>query len=154
MVQFSLDVRATRYDVLMKVENELKEDFASIAKNGPAARVHGLETAGKGCEVEWILDSSNEATKFDKDCINCVEESTKEMFGDQFDNLHLAMTSGAGHDSVSAALILLAHPRCFGLFSSLPNSRILRLNHRLSRAYICIGVYEPESSNVNDICSM
>ena len=99
-VRFSLDIRAGEDGRLLSLENQLKVDFAKIANNEAVDDLHKGGTEGKKCSVQWNLDASSEATKFDLDCINCVEESAKELFGDQYEALTQPMISGAGHDSV------------------------------------------------------
>ena len=84
----------------MRLEDQLKADFDKIARNEALGDLNEGGTIGKRCTVEWILDAPSEAIKFDEDCIRCVENSAKDLFGDQHENLTQAMISGAGHDSV------------------------------------------------------
>lgn len=99
-VRFSLDIRAGEDDCLMRLEEDLKADFDKIARNEAVDDLNNAGTIGKGCTVEWTLDAPSEAIKFDKDCIACVTDSAKDVFGNEFGNRTQEMTSGAGHDSV------------------------------------------------------
>lgn len=99
-VRFSLDIRGAEDDRLMGLENQLKTDFDRIARNEAVDGLNEGGTLGRGCTVEWVLDAPSKAVKFDKDCIRCVEDSAKELFGDEHENLTQTMISGAGHDSV------------------------------------------------------
>jgi len=84
----------------MRLEHQLKVDFERIAKNEAVDDLQKDGTMGKGCDVQWTLDAPSEAIKFDADCIRCVEESAKDLLGDQYEALTQSMISGAGHDSV------------------------------------------------------
>lgn len=99
-VHFALDIRAGEDDRLMMLEHELKVDFDKIAKNEAVDDLNEGGIIGRGCAVEWTLDAPSEAIKFDEDCIRCVDESARELFGDKHEILTQAMISGAGHDSV------------------------------------------------------
>lgn len=99
-VRFSLDIRAGEDSRLMKLENQLKTDFDRIAKNETVDDLNEGGTMGKGCSVDWALDAPSEAIKFDSDCIKCVEDSAKDIFGTKYETLTQFMISGAGHDSV------------------------------------------------------
>ena len=99
-VHFSLDIRGGEDDRLMGLENQLKTDFDKIAHNEAVNDLNEGGTIGRGCKVEWVLDAPSKAIKFDKDCIQCVKDSAKELFGDEHENLTQTMISGAGHDSV------------------------------------------------------
>lgn len=91
-VQFSLDIRASENDRLMEMERELVAAFDRTAKWDSRDK----RTVGLPCQVEWQLDAPSKAVKFHEDCIRCVEESSKDLFGDQAASLTQAMTSGAG----------------------------------------------------------
>ena len=95
-VNFSLDIRAGEDDRLMTLENELKVDFEKIAKNEAVDDLNEGGTTGKECTVKWILDAESEAINFDEDCIRCVDESARDLFGDEHGKLTQAMISGAG----------------------------------------------------------
>lgn len=100
-VQFSLDIRSKHDEVVLQLENQLKEDFARIATNQQINSIDQGGIAGKGCEVTWTLDAPSEAVKFDPVCIGCAKNSASDLFGTGGVEL---MTSGAGHDSVGSAL--------------------------------------------------
>ena len=95
-VRFSLDIRAGEDSRLMMLEHELKVDFDKIAKNETVDDLNESGTIGRGCTVEWTLDAPSEAIKFDEDCIRCVDESARELFGDDHEKLTQEMISGAG----------------------------------------------------------
>lgn len=95
-VRFSLDIRASEDGRLMMLEHELKIDFEKIAKSEAVDDLNESGTPGRGCTVEWTLDAPSEAIKFDEDCIRCVDESARELFGDEHEKLTQAMISGAG----------------------------------------------------------
>ena len=95
-VRFSLDIRAGEDDRLMMLEHELKVDFEKIAKNEAVDDLNESGTIGRGCTVEWTLDAPSEAINFDEDCIRCVDESAREVFGDEYEKFTQEMTSGAG----------------------------------------------------------
>ena len=101
-VKFSLDIRAATDDELMKFEEQLMIDFEKIAKNEPVDDLDISGTSGKGCSVKWSLDSFSRATMFDKDCINCILESSEDVLGQRYEKETQIMRSGAGHDSVCA----------------------------------------------------
>jgi acetylornithine deacetylase/succinyl-diaminopimelate desuccinylase-like protein len=46
----------------------------------------------------WRLDSDTKATKFNENCIKCVEDSANAMFDTNKSGMVQKMTSGAGHD--------------------------------------------------------
>jgi acetylornithine deacetylase/succinyl-diaminopimelate desuccinylase-like protein len=97
-VQFSLDIRSKEDSRLSKLEDLLKLEFAKIAAGEGIGGVNDLGTKGRGCKVEWELDTDSSATKFNKDCISCVEASAKDMLGTNAGIQVQRMTSGAGHD--------------------------------------------------------
>ncbi|KAL6717465.1 hypothetical protein ACLMJK_005380 [Lecanora helva] len=100
-VNFSLDIRAGLDSQLLEFEDQLKVDFEKIARNKNVGDLNKGGTLGKGCSVEWTLDAPSKAVNFDKECIECVEESAKGLFGEErYDALTQKMISGAGHDSV------------------------------------------------------
>ncbi|RFU34172.1 hypothetical protein B7463_g2129, partial [Scytalidium lignicola] len=100
VVEFSLDIRTWEDEKLMQLEEVLKEDFDKIAAGEVVDGINSQGTKGKGCTVSWKLDTSSPAVKFDKDCIQCVEDSAKDMLRTKADMQVKQMTSGAGHDSV------------------------------------------------------
>ena len=95
-VRFSLDIRAGEDSRLMTLEHELKIDFEKIAKNEAVDDLNKGGTVGRGCTVKWTLDAPSEAIKFDEDCIRCVDESARELFGDGHKKLTQHLISGAG----------------------------------------------------------
>lgn len=95
-VRFSLDIRAGEDSRLMMLEHELKVDFEKIANNEAVDDLNECGTIGRGCTVEWTLDASSEAIKFNEDCIRCVNESAREFFGDEYEKLTQDLISGAG----------------------------------------------------------
>lgn len=100
-VRFSLDIRSTEDSTLSALEEDLKQDFDRIAANAEADNSGPESIIGKGCSLEWSLDTDSEAIKFDNRCIECVEDSAKELFKSDAEGAIQRMTSGAGHDSVS-----------------------------------------------------
>ena len=46
--------------------------------------------------MEWTLDAPSEAIKFDEQCIRCVDESARDLFGDQYGRYTQEMISVAG----------------------------------------------------------
>ncbi|PSS06807.1 hypothetical protein M430DRAFT_37845 [Amorphotheca resinae ATCC 22711] len=102
-VQFSLDIRSREDQKLLELENVLKSDFAQIAAEKEVGGLNTLGTRGRGCTVEWQLDTDSPATKFHEDCVKCVEASAKAMLGTDAGGKVQRMTSGAGHDSVYTA---------------------------------------------------
>lgn len=108
-VKFSLDIRAGSDKKLAKLEKILKNDFKSIARGDQVvgSDINTLGTKGKGCTVEWTMDSNSPATNFHPDCISCVEAAAASALHPQQDletlkseGLIQRMISGAGHDSV------------------------------------------------------
>lgn len=107
-VQFSLDMRSRSDHKLRELEKELQADFARIAAGDDAGSLNSFGTKGRGCNVEWQMDSDSPATKFHDDCIKCVEASAKDMLGVNTENQVQRMTSGAGHDRYELLYLLLA----------------------------------------------
>ena len=99
-VQFSLDIRSLEDSKLQEFEDVLKAEFAQIAAGEDVQSINTMGTKGRGCSVEWQLDTDSPATKFHTDCVSCVEDSAKSMLGTNAENQVQRMTSGAGHDSV------------------------------------------------------
>ncbi|TVY49651.1 N-carbamoyl-L-amino-acid hydrolase [Lachnellula occidentalis] len=99
-VRFSLDMRSKDDAKLQQLEDILKTEFAKIAAGEQVGLVNAEGVKGRGCTVEWQLDTDSPATRFHEDCVTCVEESAKDMLGINSRNLVQRMTSGAGHDSV------------------------------------------------------
>lgn len=108
-VQFSLDVRAPRDETVSAVEEECKAAFAAIAAGSDVEGVNaGCAPSERQCSVEWRTDFVSPATHFHEDCVSCVSETGKDLFGDadvvegNLGSWGKMMTSGAGHDSVYA----------------------------------------------------
>ncbi|KAH8687519.1 hypothetical protein BGZ60DRAFT_425408 [Tricladium varicosporioides] len=99
-VQFSLDIRSKEDRKLLKLENALKEEFGRIATGHDIGGLNSNGVNGRGCKVEWQLDTDSPATKFHDDCIKCVEKSAADLLGTKDGKGCQRMTSGAGHDSV------------------------------------------------------
>ncbi|TGO20111.1 hypothetical protein BTUL_0001g01210 [Botrytis tulipae] len=108
-VQFSLDIRSPEDQRLLNCEKELKRDFELIAAGEQMPTLGASGKRGKGCLMEWKMDTDSPATHFNKDCIRCVEESAGDLagtdsgVGDQTEAVsesYRRMVSGAGHDSV------------------------------------------------------
>lgn len=106
-VQFSLDIRSPEDKRLLDFEKELKKDFNLIAAGEQMPTLGAGGKRGKGCMVEWKLDTDSPATHFDEDCIQCVEESAGDLVetassgGGQIEAIsknYKRMVSGAGHD--------------------------------------------------------
>jgi metal-dependent amidase/aminoacylase/carboxypeptidase family protein len=97
-VQFSLDIRSKEDAKVLQLERLLKEEFAKIASGEEVNQMNTQGTRGRGCIVDWQLDTDSPATKFHKDCIECVEKSAADMIGTESDKRVQRMTSGAGHD--------------------------------------------------------
>jgi acetylornithine deacetylase/succinyl-diaminopimelate desuccinylase-like protein len=94
-VRFSLDIRTGDDARLLELEHALKTDFAKIAAEDELIEFGSRGTKGKGCTVNWQLDTNSPAIKFHEDCITCVQGSAEDMLGP---NYVQRMTSGAGHD--------------------------------------------------------
>lgn len=97
-VSFSLDIRSRDDGKLAELEEVLKDEFARIAEGEDVSSVNAGGVKGRGCSVEWRLDTDSPATKFHEDCVMCVEESAKGILGVEDGVKIQRMTSGAGHD--------------------------------------------------------
>jgi acetylornithine deacetylase/succinyl-diaminopimelate desuccinylase-like protein len=94
-VKFSLDVRARTDEVLGKVEAEMKAEFEKL-RQGEALVEGEVRSQKADCEIEWKDDFRSPAVHFNKECIDCVEESCAEIFGSKTSSLISPMVSGAG----------------------------------------------------------
>lgn len=100
-VRFSLDVRSPQDEIVEKVEEILRADFAAIAAGENIGGLTDDCTPSLPCSVSWRTDSVSPAVKFHPDCIACVRDAARGIFGaEQAESLTKPMTSGAGHDSV------------------------------------------------------
>jgi len=102
-VQFSLDIRSKEDSKLLKLETVLQAEFAKIAVGDVVGDLNIAGTKGRGCEVDWQLDSDSPAVKFHEDCVRCVEASANYLPRSNSGTLVQRMTSGAGHDSVNTS---------------------------------------------------
>ncbi|EFQ30364.1 hydantoinase/carbamoylase family amidase [Colletotrichum graminicola M1.001] len=85
-VTFTLDIRHPEDTVVEEVQQQCLRSFEGIAKQD-----------GRGVELQWTLDNDSPAVKFDKGCIQAVEDAANGLVGADG---WLPLTSGAGHDSV------------------------------------------------------
>ncbi|KAK2042155.1 hydantoinase/carbamoylase family amidase [Colletotrichum somersetense] len=85
-VTFTLDIRHPEDAVVEEVQRQCVRSFEEIAKQD-----------GRGVELQWTLDTDSPAVKFDKECIQAVEDAANGLVGPDG---WLPLTSGAGHDSV------------------------------------------------------
>ena len=118
LVRFSLDIRSSENSRLMTLEHELKVDFEKIAKNKPVGDLNEGGTIGRECLVKWTLDAPSEAVTFDEDCIDCVKESAREIFGNEYDRLTQEMISGAGQYDLLSPNCLWISPRSEFLYAT------------------------------------
>lgn len=95
--QFSLDIRAAHDDTLLKMEEILKSNFGQLVQGASLDGSEGGRIQERPCTVEWRLDSTSSATKFDTGCIECVRQSAGDVLGQQSSLLVQNMTSGAGN---------------------------------------------------------
>ena len=102
-VQFSLDIRSREDAKVLMLETALRDEFAKIAAGKVVGGLNLAGTNGRGCGVEWRLDSDSPAVNFHDDCVQCVEASANNMLGSESGALVQRMTSGAGHDSVNTS---------------------------------------------------
>jgi len=100
-VDFSLDIRAPQSETVAELEEECKQAFAKIAAGEDVDGLNaGCTPSNLQCTVDWKTDSVSPAIHFHKDCIQCVTNATKDLYGEDAEKLSRPMTSGAGHDSV------------------------------------------------------
>ncbi|KAK9774129.1 hypothetical protein SCAR479_09243 [Seiridium cardinale] len=104
VVQFSLDIRSPKNEIVAAAEADLKHDFDVLAKGEDIGGLHAGCTPGRDdFQVSWRTDSETDATVFHKDCIQCVREAAVDIFGEETGDVVRDMSSGAGHDSVYAS---------------------------------------------------
>lgn len=101
-VQFSLDIRAPQDETVEAVEAACKEAFTKLAAGDDVDGLNdGCTPSDRHCKVDWRTDSVSPAISFHDDCIECVTNAAKDLFGEsEAEKLTKRMTSGAGHDSV------------------------------------------------------
>jgi hydantoinase/carbamoylase family amidase len=104
-VRFSLDIRAPADITVDALEVELKTSFAAIARGDDVGGLNTDGTPSKSCTVSFRADSVSPAVDFHPDCIQCVSDSARALFGSGFDSLAKEMRSGAGHDSVQTSYV-------------------------------------------------
>jgi hydantoinase/carbamoylase family amidase len=104
-VRFSLDVRAPADEAVDAVEAECRQAFEAIAKGDDVDGLNKDGTDGLPCTVDFKVDSVSPAIKFHDDCISCVREASKGVFGAETESLTKEMISGAGHDSVYTSYV-------------------------------------------------
>ncbi|OLN90001.1 N-carbamoyl-L-amino acid hydrolase [Colletotrichum chlorophyti] len=85
-VSFTLDVRHPEDAIVEEVQKQCFASFEQIA-----------EEDGRGVNLEYSLDTDSPAVKFDRECIQAVENAANGLVGADG---WLPLTSGAGHDSV------------------------------------------------------
>lgn len=109
-VQFSLDIRSPRDEVVEAVEAECKSAFSAIAAGQDIEGVNAdCAPSDRQCTVSWRTDFVSPATYFHEDCIKCVQDAGSALCGEsEVKGLDIGawgkfMTSGAGHDSVYAS---------------------------------------------------
>jgi hydantoinase/carbamoylase family amidase len=83
---FSLDIRHPEDEVVAKTQARCIEAMNSLA-----------EKDGRGITFDWVLDSDSPSVKFDKNCIQAVQNAAESLVGSDG---WLPITSGAGHDTV------------------------------------------------------
>lgn len=100
-VSFSLDIRAPQDKTVELVEEACKRAFSAIAAGENIDGIQdGCAPSDRHCTVSWRTDSISPAINFHDDCIQCVTDASKDLFGDRVADLTKRMVSGAGHDSV------------------------------------------------------
>jgi hydantoinase/carbamoylase family amidase len=83
IVRFSLDVRAPKFAQVLGIENDCKELFEEVCREGG------------GCKVEWTQDFESHGTLFNENCKRAVEKAAVDVVGQ--DKIK-EIISGAGHD--------------------------------------------------------
>ena len=112
----------------------------------------GKEGLGmEGFRVDMKVDFESRATRFDAECIRCVEDASRDLFGKQYEELTQPLTSGAGWFLFSPTL-LSCDPlaRLHLLKPNLPSLTLLFLTHAVplrSR----LGIHIPPLPHINDI---
>ena len=98
-MNFSLDIRAPLDETVEEVEKECRDAFEAIVRGEDVEGVNkDCAVSEKACTVDWQTDFTSSATHFHQDCIDCVAQTGRDLFGQ--DGIKEGMMSGAGHDSV------------------------------------------------------
>lgn len=104
-VKFSLDIRAPHDTIVENAEKDIRDSFAAIAAGNDIGGLNEGTTSGIPCSVKITVDSDSPAIHFNEECVDCVEDAVKGMYGTAAPELSREMTSGAGHDSVNTSYI-------------------------------------------------
>jgi hydantoinase/carbamoylase family amidase len=104
-VRFTLDVRAPADATVDATEEEIRQAFEAIAAGNDVDGLNRDTTSGHPCGLKITVDSVIPAVKFHQDCISCVTDATRGIFGEDADRLTKVLTSGAGHDTVNTSYI-------------------------------------------------
>jgi len=99
-VKFSLDIRATKDEVVEEMTARIKEDFEKIARGEDVMDSNSNCTPSLPCSVTITQDFDSPATHFHPDCIATVKDAASAVLGPDSKNLMQEMVSGAGHDTV------------------------------------------------------
>jgi len=67
LVKFSLDIRSTEDAKLAQLERAIKDEFPKIAKGIEIGGLNTLGAKGRGCTVDFKLDTDSVATKFHRE---------------------------------------------------------------------------------------
>ena len=92
-VRMSLDVRGRTNEIRARTFEACQTEFAAIS-TGKDKRTQGPQ---EKVQLQCQIDSMSEAVQFHEDCIGCVKDATRDLFGE---DKMMEITSGAGHDSV------------------------------------------------------
>lgn len=87
-VSMTLDFRHSSNEELKKMISEFKDTLEK--DNDPNSRVHS-----KPLQYEMVKITETDSVLFDKECIECVRESSEEIVGKDGG---VEIISGAGHD--------------------------------------------------------
>ncbi|TID12865.1 Zn-dependent exopeptidase [Venturia nashicola] len=104
-VRFSLDIRAPHDRTVENAEREIRDSFAAIAAGNDIGGLNEGTTSGHPCSVNITVDSNSPAIHFNEECIDCVQDAVKGIYGTAAGEMSKEMTSGAGHDSVNTSYI-------------------------------------------------
>ncbi|KAI5461769.1 hypothetical protein BGZ63DRAFT_357104 [Mariannaea sp. PMI_226] len=101
-VNFTLDIRSPKDEVVDEVEKQLKHDFDLLARGVDVDGLLQGSTPSLPLSLTWKTDTISKATKFHPDCIQAVRESAESVLGDA--NGMIDISSGAGHDTVYTSM--------------------------------------------------